>query len=278
VARRHYENFPVASFFLPRDKRPLVAAVYAFARTADDFADEGSLTVTERLAKLDDWRARLEESYRGRAKHPIFIALAATAAKTGIPQQLFLDLLTAFRMDVVNRRFVRFDEVLEYCSFSAHPIGRMVLHIFNDANPRTFLLSDRICAGLQLANFWQDIATDWQKGRLYLPLEDLGRFDYTEDDLARGIVDERFRKLMAFQIGRARELLRGGRPLVKEAVKPLRFELALTVRGGLAILDAIEEAGFDTLHQRPALSVKDKAEIVAKAIADRLPWMTRRQR
>jgi squalene synthase HpnC len=266
--RRHYENFPVASLFLPRAERPFVCAVYAFARTADDFADEGESPPESRLARLDEWERMLHAAYEGKADHPVFIALADTAARTGIPRSLFSDLLAAFRMDVRKRRYGTFHELLEYCSYSANPVGRIVLHIFRDGAREHGELSDKICTGLQLANFWQDLSSDWERGRLYLPLEDLGRFGYTENELARGCVTDAYRAMMAHQIRRTRELLRDGGDLVRRAVPALRFELALTVRGGLAILAAIEKRGYDTLHARPVLPRTSKALMVLAAYRD----------
>jgi len=269
VVRAHGENFPVASYFLPRDKRPYVCAIYAFARIADDFADEGNLSREERLERLDGWGQMLDDCYRGRGDHPVFIALAETAAKTGIPKQLLVDLLSAFRLDVTKTRYKRFAEVLQYCTLSANPVGRLVLHVCDDATEQTLPLSDAICTGLQLANFLQDFSVDWRKGRLYTPLDDLSQFDYTERDIQGGVADERFRTLMRFQVNRARQFLHNGSPLVRLARKDLRFELALTVRGGLAILDAIGQIGFDVLHRRPSLSLIEKGAIVVAAIADR---------
>lgn len=277
IVRTHYENFPVASRFLPRAKRPFVAAVYAFARIADDLADEGDLPPAERLGMLDDWQRKLDDCYAGRPDHPVFVALAETAARTGIPRQLFADLLTAFRLDVTKSRFRDSVELLDYCSFSANPVGRIVLHIFDNASPRTFFLSDNICTGLQLANFCQDVSVDWRKGRLYIPLEDFDRFGYTVAALGQGIVDGRFTAMMQLQVSRARKLLLEGRPLVHEAVPSLRFELALTVRGGLAILGAVEHQGWDVLHHRPALSMMTKAAIVAAAFADGRIWKSPQQ-
>jgi squalene synthase HpnC len=272
LARAHYENFPVASRFLPRDKRPLVASVYAFARIADDFADEGTLDESARLAQLDDWQKKLDDCYDGRADHPAFIALRHTASLAGIPRQLFADLLTAFRMDVTTRRFPDAAALLRYCTYSANPVGRIVLHIFDNATARTCALSDSICTGLQLANFCQDVAVDWRKGRLYLPLEDLDQFGYTEVDIAEGRVDGRFVAVMKHQVERARNFLIDGSPLAREAIPTLRFELALTVRGGLAILRAVERSNYEVLHRRPALSHLTKAAIVAAAFADRRLW------
>jgi squalene synthase HpnC len=268
LTRSHYENFPVASFFLPRSRRPFVCAVYAFARTADDFADEGTLPSAERLARLDGWEQMLQEAYQGEARHPVFVALADTARCTGIPQELFSDLLQAFRMDVEKTRYRSFDDLLGYCRYSANPVGRIMLHIFDDASAENGELSDRICTGLQLANFWQDISVDRSRGRLYLPLDDLERFGYTEGELARGDVTGGFLRMMEHEVDRAREFLLEGSPLVRRTVRALRFELALTVRGGLAILDAVEKRHYDTLRARPVLSGMNKARILLAAYRD----------
>jgi squalene synthase HpnC len=268
LTRSHYENFPVASLLLPRAKRPYVAAVYAFARTADDFADEGSLTPAERLAKLDLWQQSLDRCYEGNPIGPVFIALAETARQTGLPRELLSDLLTAFRMDVEKSRFSNFEEILHYCRYSANPVGRIVLNIFDDESPEKLLLSDRICTGLQLANFWQDVSVDWKKGRVYLPLDDLRRFGYTESDLAEGRFTPAFRDLMAFQLERSRRFFEEGRPLLRLAGKELRFELNLTVRGGLEILNAIEARGFDVLSGRPSLSTMTKLRLFWRALLE----------
>jgi phytoene synthase len=272
MAMRHYENFPVASIFLPRSLRPSVCAIYAFARTADDYADEGSSPPEVRLEKLSEWGRMLDDSYRGRADHPVFIALAETAAKTGIPKQLLADLLTAFRMDVTKTRFQDFVELEAYCRFSANPVGRLVLHLFQDIAEENLLLSDKICTGLQLANFWQDFSEDRKKGRLYVPLEDMRTFGYTEEDVGKGVVDGRFVSLMKFQVDRARRLLAEGAPLVWKAVKPLRFELRLTVGGGMAILNAVAGAGYEVFDRRPALSVWSKVVILTSALVERNSW------
>jgi phytoene synthase len=214
----------------------------------------------------------LDDSYRGRADHPVFIALAETAAKTGIPKQLLADLLTAFRMDVTKTRFQDFVELEAYCRFSANPVGRLVLHLFQDTAEENLLLSDKICTGLQLANFWQDFSEDRRKGRLYVPLEDMRTFGYTEEDVEKGVVDERFVPLMKFQVDRARRLLAEGAPLVWKAVKPLRFELRLTVGGGMAILNAVAGAGYEVFDRRPALSVWSKVVILTSALVERNSW------
>ena len=246
--------------------------MYAFARTADDFADEGNDPPQARLEKLDDWQKKLDASYEGRADHPVFIAIRETASKTGIPKSLFSDLLAAFRMDVNKSRYSSAAELLQYCAFSANPVGRIILQIFNGADSRSCALSDGICTGLQLANFAQDVSVDWRKGRLYLPLDDLGRFGYTEEEIGLATVDRRFREIMKLQVDRARGFLLAGSPLVGEAPRAIRFELSLTVRGGLAILKSVERSGFDVLRRRPVISVLEKGRIVLMAIARRNEW------
>lgn len=272
MARSHYENFPVASMVIPREQRPYVAAIYAFARTADDFADEGDVPSHERLRRLDDWGDQLRRCYQGEAAGPIFVALGETAARTGLPREPLDALLQAFRMDVTTRRFNRFEDLLYYCRHSANPVGYLVLHLFGEVSGRTVPLSDSICTGLQLANFWQDLSVDWQKGRLYVPLEDLDRFGYTESELARGIVDERFRRMLAFEVERAREYVLNGVPLLDLVSSArLRFELSLTIRGGLAILEAVRATGYDVIHRRPSLSALNKAGILLRTFLRRSP-------
>jgi squalene synthase HpnC len=269
LAREHYENFPVASLLLPRGRRRYVAAIYAFARIADDFADEGSLPPEERLAKLKDWEDFLDEAYAGEATHPVFIAMAETAARTGIPRELPAALLTAFRMDVTHHRYQTFEELLEYCKFSANPVGRIVLHLFNAVSEATVGPSDAICTALQLTNFLQDLARDCDNGRIYLPLEDCERFGYTEEDLKRRTVDGRFRDLMMFQVERTRALLRKGLSILPLVKNPLRLELDLTLRGGNEILSKIERAGYDVLTRRPVLTTADKIRLISETVLRR---------
>lgn len=269
LARTHYENFPVASRFLPPERRPYVWSVYAYARVADDYADEGLFPAEERLQKLDEWEHLLDECFAGRAHHPVFVALGETIAKTGMPRKPLADLLTAFRMDVTTHRYQTFQDLLGYCECSANPIGRLVLWIFSNATERTMALSDKICTALQLTNFWQDITVDWLKNRIYVPLEDFARFGYTESDLGRGHVDVHFRDLMKFQLDRTRRMFEAGAPLVREATPSLRFELALTLHGGRTILRKIEDASYDVLSARPSLSVLDKVSIVLRSMIRR---------
>jgi hydroxysqualene synthase len=269
LARSHYENFPVASFFLPREKRPFLWSIYAFARTADDFADEGTLAPGERLRRLDLWQAQLDACAAGRPEGAVFIALADTIRRTGIPPVLLADLLTAFRMDVTTRSHERFADLLNYCRYSANPVGRLVLHVFNDASERNLVLSDAICTALQLTNFWQDVGVDRGKGRLYLPLEDCRRFGYNAALSGEPCADEAFRALLQHLVERTRAMFRDGRPLLREALPELRFELALTWHGGMRILDTIERQHYDVLGRRPALRAADKVAVVINALRER---------
>jgi squalene synthase HpnC len=248
--RAHYENFPVG-LFVPRDKRPYVHALYAFARAADDFADE-PMYEGMRGEKLDQWEARLHAAYEGRAEDPIFVALAETVRRLDIPKGLLLDLLSAFRQDTVKTRYDTWEELLDYCRRSADPVGRLVLLVFgyrDDAGLPP--LSDAICTGLQLANHWQDVAVDLRKDRIYLPKELRDRFDVGEWDLNAGKVTDGFRSLMAEVIRRTRALFDRGRPLCDRVGRDLRFEMRLTWLGGASILDRIEEAGYDVFRRRP---------------------------
>jgi len=266
LARSHYENFPVASLAIPRLLRPYVAAVYAFARTADDFADEGEREPAERIRLLNEWEAMLDSAFDGRAEHPIFVALMATARLTQLSKTPLADLLRAFRMDVTVKRYGTFSDVLSYCRYSANPVGRVVLHLFGVTRDDAFAPSDAICTGLQLANFCQDFSIDWNRGRLYVPLDDLARFGYTESDIARKTCDERFRAVMAFQVKRARKFLMDGIPLLGMVSGRLRLELSLTIRGGLAILDRIADTGYDVMNKRPVLTLADKTRILLGAV------------
>ncbi|MBX2990592.1 MAG: squalene synthase HpnC [Bacteroidetes bacterium] len=269
MARTHYENFPVASFFLPKHLRPYVAAVYAFARTADDFADEGSIPPEQRLEKLEGWQRQLDECYDGNAEDPIFIALAEVVREKKIPKQLLSDLLTAFKMDVTTNRYATFDDLMFYCRHSANPVGRIVLHLFDDASERNMMLSDSICTALQLANFWQDIGVDASKGRIYIPLEDIRRFGYTETDLLARQRDERFIGLLKFEVERTQALFNEGRPLLSEATRRLRFELALTWHGGVMILRKIERQEYNVFVRRPTITSTDKFSIVMRSLFQR---------
>ncbi len=269
MARAHYENFPVGSVLVPKRLRPHVFNIYAFARTADDFADEGydtPVSINERLAALDDWERKLEDCFSGRAVHPVFIALAETVKELRLPAQLFRDLLSAFKQDVVKRRYANFDEVLDYCRCSANPVGRLILLLFDYRDERLHKLSDHICTALQLANFWQDVSVDLAKDRVYLPQDEMQRFSYSEDELRAKQFNERYAALLRFQVERTRELFMKGKPLPELVTGRLRYELRLTWHGGMRILQYIEEQRYDTLHQRPKITTADKLKLLLRTL------------
>ena len=266
LAASHYENFPVASHLLPRRLRKHVAALYGFARIADDFSDEPEYEGVRR-ERLLDWRRRLREAAGGgRPSHPVFVALRRTMAELELPADPFDDLLSAFLQDTEKRRYATFGEVLDYCRRSANPVGRIVLLIHGYREPRLFALSDSICTALQLANFWQDLAVDLKKDRIYIPEEDFRAFGYTEADLRMGVVNENFRSLMKHQLNRTRDLFERGRALPGFLHFPLSWEIRLTWLGGREVLRKIRRRGFDTLTARPALTKWDWIPLIARSL------------
>ncbi|MCI0707180.1 MAG: squalene synthase HpnC [Ignavibacteriae bacterium] len=269
LTRSHYENFPVASFFLPKDKRKHVAAIYAFARTADDYADEPGMTPAERIAAINDWEEQLLLSRTAPARHPVFVALSHTIERFEIPVELLRNLLHAFRSDVTIDRYETFNDVLQYCQYSANPVGRLVLLLFNYRSESLMRYSDSICTALQLANFWQDLSVDLLKNRVYLPQEDLRRFGYSEGELFAGAYTENFRRLMEFQVERTESLFRDGKPLLTEVGKDLSLELRLTWYGGMKILQKVVDAEYRVLNKRPVLTGLDKASVLASAFLKR---------
>ncbi len=270
VARAHDENFPVGSLLVPKKRRRHVYSIYAFARTADDFADEDyerGMNVAERLAALEDWERKLEDCYRGEAFHPVFIALAETARELRLPIRLFRDLLSAFKQDVNKRRYANFEEVLGYCTRSANPIGRLILLLFDYRDERLHELSDHICTGLQLANFWQDVAIDIEKDRVYLPQNEMERFGVSINDLRERRFNGCYAALLRFQVVRTKELFERGRRLPDLVGGRLALELRLTHLGGLRILEKIEEQGYDTLSARPKMTTNDKIRLLVRVLA-----------
>jgi squalene synthase HpnC len=265
IARAHYENFTLGSRLLPRHLRRHIAALYAFARTADDLADEEP-DPARALAGLDAWERELEACYAGVPHHPVFVALADTVRSFAIPIEPFRRLLAAFRMDVRFVGFVTFDELLHYCAHSANPVGHLVLHLFGHDDAERQSRSDDICTALQLTNFWQDLAVDLRKGRVYLPREDMERFGYTPEDLGRYAVTPAFRDLMAFQCGRARALFERGLALASMLERGRGREIRLFAGGGLAILERLEAVGYDTFRSRPTLSRWAKMGLVARSL------------
>lgn len=270
MAESHYENFPVGSLLVPKSLRKHVYSIYAFARTADDFADEGydtnELSEADRLAALDDWQQKLERCFAGEADQPVFIALAATVRELNLPIQLLSDLLSAFKQDVVKRRYANFVEVLNYCTRSANPVGRLILLLFDYRDERLHQLSDHICTALQLANFWQDVSVDIAKDRIYLPQDDMAKFGVTAEDLREAKFSPQFAELLKFQVERTWELFHRGRELPELVSGRLKYELRLTWFGGTNILSQIEALGYDTLNQRPTNSAFGKVRLLARTL------------
>ncbi|PHV10265.1 squalene synthase HpnC [Chitinimonas sp. BJB300] len=267
-AINHYENFPVASLLLPATMRRPIAIVYRFARTADDFADEGERTAAERLALLEDYRQALRRIENNEDPGlPLFRDLLDEVIRPHqVPIQLFHDLLDAFSQDVIKTRFADFGEVMQYARRSANPVGRIVLHVAGQASSRNLAWSDGICAALQLINFWQDVAIDWKKDRVYLPQDELARFGVDEAQIAAAHVDDKWRALMAFQVDRTRRMLRAGSPLGVALPGRLGLEIRLTVLGGDAILKKIIACDYDIFRQRPALRGRDWPMLLLRAL------------
>jgi squalene synthase HpnC len=254
MAVDHYENFPVASLLLPRYLRPAVQAIYAFARSADDIADEGDAPNDSRIQGLESYESALDRIQDGLpAQSALFETLEKIIHQYGLPLQPFRDLLSAFKQDVVTTRYPNYDGVLDYCRRSANPVGTLMLHLYDKATIQNLRDSDAICSALQLINFWQDVAVDWKKGRVYLPQDDLGRFNVTEAQIDQGNTNDAWRKLMQFELARTRELMLSGASLPMRLPGRIGWELRLVVQGGLRILEKIEAADYDVFHKRPKL-------------------------
>jgi len=269
LARSHYENFSVASWFLPKRLRQHFFNVYAYCRISDDLGDEVGDTAAS-LELLGQWQRELEACYKGSPKHPVFVALAETVRQFDIPQHEFSDLLTAFRQDQTVTRFETFNDVLGYCHYSANPVGHLVLYLCGYRDAERQQLSGFTCTALQLANFWQDVSVDYAKDRIYLPFEDLRRFGVTESDIARNQNTPAFCTMMKFEVERARDWFHQGLPLVGKVDRELAIDLDLFSRGGLEILNAIEKQGYAVLGNRPAISKTRKLALVGKAALDKL--------
>ncbi|MDE2998731.1 MAG: squalene synthase HpnC [Gemmatimonadota bacterium] len=265
ITRGHYENFPVGSHMVPARIRPHVYSIYAFARTADDLADEPGLAPAERTRRLDEWDGKLATCTVA-PDGPILTALGETIRSQRVPRRHLHDLLHAFRMDVVTHRHETFNHLLSYCRYSAAPVGRLILHLFSYTDARRRLLSDLICTALQLANFWQDVAIDFSRGRIYLPRDDMDRFGVTEDDLARGRTTNGFRSLLACEIERTRMLFRRGAELPDLVSGRLKYELRLTWLGGMRILDKILAGGYDVFNCRPKIEKRDIPGLLLRAL------------
>ncbi len=264
VARTHYENFTVASVLLPRRLLPHFHAVYAYCRWADDLADE-TAGGAEALALLDWWRGELLACYAGRPRHPVMVALRETVGRFAIPPGPFLDLLTAFEQDQRVRRYETFDQLLGYCRYSANPVGHLVLYLFGCFTPDRAALADEVCTGLQLANFWQDVARDFGIGRVYLPAEDRQRFGYPDADLEARRFTPAFAELMRFEVERTRGYFDRGAKLLPLVPRKVRTDVGLFVRGGRVVLDAIERQGFDVWTRRPEVTKRQKLGLLLRA-------------
>ena len=291
LATSHYENFSVATWFLPKPLHQHFFNVYAYCRISDDLGDEvGDSQVS--LALLERWEQELDATYRGleasapaagsealpistEVRHPVFVALAETIRSCAIPRHEFSDLLQAFRQDQTVTRYESFDDLLGYCRNSANPVGHLVLYLCGYKDEERQRLSDATCTALQLANFWQDVAVDWKKGRVYLPLEDLRRFGVSEEQIAEGRFNRQFGELMRFEVERARQWFAQGLPLATQVNRSLALDLELFSRGGLAILQAIEKQEYDVLARRPSLSKLRKLELVLRALAGRAALLGR---
>lgn len=267
LARSHYENFPVASWLLPAPMRPHIAAIYAFARTADDFADEGDMPDAERLARLDAWGAQLRDP----GEHPIFIALHDTIQTFQLDPQLCEDLLSAFRQDVVIKRYKTWADLLDYCRRSANPVGRLVLGVAGYRDESLARQSDAVCTALQLVNFWQDIEKDLAKGRIYLPAELSRAAGAEESDLHARSITPAWTAALRDAAGRTRALFEDGRGVADGVTGRLRWELRATWLGGVRVLDRIESVNFDLFRSRPTLGATDAAALVW----DMVNWQTR---
>lgn len=262
----HYENFPVASLLLPASLRPAVESIYRFARSADDLADEGDLPDDARIKALEEYETKLDCIGKGEtAGSPLFDTLALTVARHGLSLQPFYDLLSAFKQDVLIKRYASFDELMDYCRRSANPVGRLMLRLYAADNALNLHQSDAICSALQLINFWQDAAIDWKKGRIYLPREDMNYFRVSEKHLAQATADDAWRALMRFETARARDLMLSGAPLALRLPGRIGWELRLVVQGGLRIIEKIEQAGYDVFRRRPTLGKADWLPILWRA-------------
>jgi squalene synthase HpnC len=270
LATTHYENFHVASWFLPAKLRPHFYSIYAYCRISDDLGDEVG-NREQSLALLDLWGRELDACYRGESRHPVFVALAETIRACDIPQKPFADLLVAFRQDQTISRYQTMDDVLGYCKYSADPVGRLVLYACGYRDPERFQLSDHTCTALQLANVWQDVNSDYlTRDRIYLPREDMERYGVDETVIAGRKPTPAFRELIRYEVNYARELFTKGMPLIAMVDRELALDLDLFSRGGLEILNAIERRQYDVLTARPAISKSRKLGLLVRALSSKL--------
>ena len=272
LARRHYENFTVASALVARRFRQPLSNIYAYCRWADDLADETG-DPARSLKLLEWWQQQLGDCYHRRAVHPVFVALGETIRQYDLSIEPFADLLVAFRQDQTTTRYATFDQLAGYCRYSANPVGQLVLGLGRTQDAECIAWSDSICTGLQLANFAQDVARDWDRGRIYIPQDECRRFSYNESEFDRREASDAFRQLLASQVDRAEEYLQRGWPLVQRVDPGLRLAVCLFIRGGLAILEAIRQQNFDVWTSRPVVKKRKKIALLTDSW-----WRLRRGR
>ncbi len=269
LAQRHYENFPVASWLLPREMRQHFCNVYAYCRWADDLGDEVG-DPQRSLTLLSWWREQLDRCFQNETQHPVFVALRETISRFGIPRQPFADLISAFEQDQTVTEYETFGQLEDYCRRSANPVGRIILHLCRRPCDETVAWSDAVCTGLQLANFWQDVARDFDMGRTYLPREDRQQFGYTDEMLQSRETNEPFRELMRFEVSRARDLLQSGRPLIDVMTGRMQVDIELFIRGGLQILTEIERIGYRVWDIRPVVKKRQLARLFVTTVTHHL--------
>jgi squalene synthase HpnC len=266
LCRARHHNYPVGSMFARSKLRKHIFAMFAFARVADDFADEAAFE-GRRVRELDRWEEQLHDAYRGRADHPVFVALADTVNKFGLPITEFIELLSGFRTDLERRRYATFDELLSYTRQSAEPVGRLLLYIGGYRAPELHAYAEDLSTALAISRLIQDVPSDWERGRVYLPAEDMRHFGVTEGDIATRRVSAAVGNLVRFEVARARSLFERARPLIDVVGADLAVELAITWHGGMRILDKIDHVGKRLFAHRPSLNAADKALVVARAFA-----------
>ncbi len=264
-AKSHYENFPVVSLFLPKVLRKHVAVVYQFARQADDIADEGNLSVECRVQNLELYEESLKKCLNGESKDGFWDALKKTISEFQLSPKHFFDLLSAFKQDLIKKRYGSFGEVLDYCERSANPVGRIILEFFGIKEPEAVKYSDSICTALQLTNFYQDVSVDIIKNRIYLPLDELKKFDVEQNQFEFKKINANFRQLLEFQVQRNRKLYKEGRQLLSLLPHRLRRQIYMTILGGEKILEKIEALDYDVLNKRPSLSKMDYIKIFLRS-------------
>ncbi len=266
LAARHYENFPVISYFLPKKFRSHVAVIYQFARTADDFADEGKLTAEERIHLLDEFENDFKNCKKNIFKNGFWFVLNDTIEKFNLSRDNFFNLLKAFKQDVSKIRYENFGELSGYCSNSANPVGRIMLELFNIRDEKAFEYSDLICSALQLANFWQDVSVDIKKNRIYIPLDEIKKFNVSEQQILNEKYSKNFKNLLKYQCERTERMFDEGKKLIPYLSGKFKFQIKMTVSGGKKILQKIKCSDYDVFKQRPKLSKKDYLVLFLKTL------------